>query len=373
MQWTRRAAHAVRAVVLVAMVAGCTLPRSGPTAREILSGDQIEDFFIVNVTPPVAAVTRYEQPLGFGSDFVGAGTVSADVIAAGDRVAITVWENVDNGLLTGIGEKVTLLDQIQVNEAGQIFVPYVGAVHAAGRTPDDVRVDITASLDALTPDPQVEVRRIAGDGSTVSVLGEVAAPGVYPIETPTRRLSPMLARAGGVSVVPDVAQVKIERNGRSGRAWLQDLYDNPTYDIALRPGDRIVVEQDRRSFTALGAAGAQARVNFTKRDMSALEAIAEAGGLNGNAADPTGIFVFRAENAEVADRVLGRTGLVGPQRMAYVIDLTKGEGMFAAREFIIRDEDTIYITEAPLTSWRQIIGLTATVVALGGSVAALSN
>jgi polysaccharide biosynthesis/export protein len=375
MQWTRAAAQAMRMVSVVVIVAGCTLPRSGPTANEILSAGDNPAFnvLIVDVTPAVAAVSRDNTPLGFGSDLTGPGAMAADVISAGDTLSITVWENVDDGLLAGLGQNVTALDQIQVDESGQIFMPYVGRVTASGQTPDQLRADITASLQSLTPDPQVEVRRIAGNGATVSVLGDVATPGVYPIETPTRRLSAMLARAGGVRIVPDVAQVKIERRGRSERIWLQDLYDQPRYDIALRPGDRIIVEQDRRTFTALGATEGQARVNFSERDMSAIGAIAAAGGLDGNAADPTGIFVFRNENAEVANRVSGRTDLIGPQRVAYVMNLTKPEGMFAAREFIIRDEDTVYITEAPFTAWRQIIAITGTVVALGGSVAAIAN
>ena len=115
----------------------------------------------------------------------------------------------------------------------------------------------------------------------------------------------MLAQAGGVAIVPDVAQVRLERDGRTGRIWLQDLYDNPALDVALRPGDRIIVEEDRRSFTALGATTGQSRVPFNKRDMSALEAIATVGGLDGRSADPTGIFIFRDESAEVANRVLG--------------------------------------------------------------------
>ena len=96
---------------------------------------------------------------------------------------------------------------------------------------------------------------------------------------------------------------------------------------------------------------------FNKRDMSALEAIAAAGGLDGRAADPTGVFIFRQEPAEVANRVLGRGDLVGPQRMAYLLDLTQPEGLFSAREFVIRDEDTIYITEAPLASWSRVLAV----------------
>lgn len=375
MQFPRKAAQAVHALVIATMVAGCTLPRSGPTTREILSGGDNPEIglHIVNVTPAVAAATHYSEPLGFGPDFTGAGLLGADVIRAGDTLSVAVWENVDAGLLAGVGQKVTAVDQLQVDQAGNIFMPYVGQIEAAGRTPEQLRTEITRSLSPQTPDPQVEVRRIAGDGSTVSVLGAVASAGVYPIEAPTRRLSSMLARAGGVGIEPDIAQIRVERNGRVGRVWLQDLYDTPAYDIALRGGDKIIVEQDRRAFTALGATEQQARVNFTKPNMSAIEAIAAAGGLDGDAADPTGIFVFRAERADVASRVLGGASVSGPQRMAYVMNLTKPEGMFAAREFTIRDEDTVYITEAPFKAWRQIIGLTATTVALGGSVAAISS
>ncbi len=365
---------ATAALVAVA-VAGCTLPRSGPTAGEIMSAARSPqgDMHVVTVTPAIAEAARSSETLAFSEDFVTAGAVSSDTIRAGDAVSVTVWENVDAGLLAGVGQKVTALDHIQVDESGQIFVPYAGRIQAAGMTPDGLRSEIAAKLEAQTPDPQVEVRRVAGDGATVSVMGGVREPGVYPIETPTRRLSAMLAHAGGVVLVPDVAQIQMERGGRTGRIWLQDLYDNPRLDVALRAGDRIIVEEDRRSFTALGATENQSRVNFNKRDMSALEAIAAAGGLKGSSADPTGIFVFRSEPSSIANRVLGRSDLAGEQQMAYVIDLTKPDGLFSARKFVIRNEDTVYVTEAPFAAWSRVLGTGATVVALAGSVAAIAK
>ncbi|WP_424931406.1 polysaccharide biosynthesis/export family protein [Amaricoccus macauensis] len=369
------AVNAVNALLVSTMIAGCTLPRSGPTAREISSGgdDPAYQLHIVDVTPDIAAVTTYTEPLGFGSEFTSLGPIGADAIRSGDTLALSVWENVDAGLLVSTGQNVTSIEQLKVDQNGNIFVPYVGPVQAAGKTPSELRQTITEALTQQTPDPQVEVRRIEGNGATVSVLGAVENSGVYPIEVPTRRLSSMLAMSGGVNIEPDIAQVKIERQGRVGRAWLQDVYDNPSYDIALRGGDKIIVEADRRTFTALGASERQSRVNFTKRDMSAIEALASAGGLDGDAADPTGIFIFRSERPDIASGVLGGAAVAGPQRIAYVINLTKPEGMFAAREFIIRDDDTVYITEAPFSSWRQVIGLTATTVALAGSVAAIAN
>jgi polysaccharide export outer membrane protein len=79
------------------------------------------------------------------------------------------------------------------------------------------------------------------------------------------------------------------------------------------------------------------------------------GGLNPNLADPTGVFIFRNEPAEIANQVLGRGDLIGAQRMVYVLDLTKPNGMFTARDFAVRDDDTLYVTEAPFAQWSKVI------------------
>lgn len=363
------------ALLLAGALAGCALPRSGPNIREIQSAASLPelDMHVVPVTLQVAAASRSEEVLGFGSDFVNAGAVSPDAISPGDTVSVRVWESVDTGLLAGVGQKATSLEAIQVDQSGGIFVPYAGRIQAAGASPEELRQRITETLQTQTPDPQVEVRRIAGDGATISIMGGVHAPGVYPIEAPTLRLSSMIAQAGGVSLLPDATQIKLERNGRVGRIWLQDLYDNPSYDVALRSGDRIIIEEDRRSYTVMGATTQQKRVAFDKRNQSALEALASAGGLNGSAANPTGVFVFRQEPAEVANRVLGVNNLTGPQRVAYMIDLTKPDGLFSAREFVIRDEDTVYVTESPLGSWTRVLVAVTAAAALTRSLDAVAN
>ena len=199
------------------------------------------------------------------------------------------------------------------------------------------------------------------------------APGVYPIEAPTRRLAAMLAVAGGVALEPEVAQVQIERGGRSGTIWLQDLYDNPGLDVALRGDDRIIVEQDRRSFTALGATTAQARVPFNNATCRRSRRSRQPAALT--AAPPTRpAFSSSARNPpRLRARVLGCPGLAGPQRMVYLLDLTRPEGLFAARDFVIRDEDTVYITEAPFASWTRVLQVATSAVNVTGSVAAISS
>lgn len=352
-----RWARCVALLALASAIASCGLPRSGPTKREIFAGSvqRQGDAFVVAVNDRVTNVTSVVPALGFTEGFLSAGVVGSDTIQPGDTLGLQIWENVDDGLLTSREQGATMLDEVQVDGSGFIFVPYAGRIRAAGNTPEGVRRLITSRLAEQTPDPQVLVQRVAGDGATISIIGGVGAQGVYAIERPTRTLTAMLARAGGVTIEPEIAQVTVTRGAHQGTVWLQDIYDNPRLDIALRAGDRILVEGDTRSFTALGATGAQNKVPFDTQSISAVEAIARVGGLNPNLADPTGIFVFRNEPPEIANQLLGRDDLVGSQRLVYVIDMTEANGMFLARDFAIRDEDTVYVTEAPYTQFSKVL------------------
>ena len=359
----------------VGALASCGLPRTGPTKQEIFSGSvQREgDAFVVTVDDYVTRITSVVPALGFDADFQNAGVVGSDTIQPGDTLSLQIWENVDTGLLNGAQAGATALDEVQVDGDGFIFVPYAGRIRAAGNSTEAIRRLITERLAEQTPDPQVLVRRVAGDGATVSLIGGVGAQGVYPIDRPTRTLTAMLARAGGVTVETEIAQVVVTRGNRQGRVWLQDLYENPALDIALRAGDRILVEGDTRSFTALGATGAQKRVPFDSQTISGLEAIARVGGLNPGLADPTGVFVFRNEPEEIAEALLGRNDLVGDQRLVYVLDLTQANGMFVARDFAIRDGDTVYVTEAPYAQFSKLIGALTGPLSTAGAISNLSN
>ena len=355
---TTRGARSLALVALVATVAACGLPRSGPNKREIFAGSVLRegDAFIVTVNPRVTRATSVMPALGFSDSFRSAGKVGSDTINPGDTLGMTIFENVkDDPLLGNTGQRVSQLTEVQVDGSGFIFVPYAGKIKAAGQTPDGLRQIITKKLDSQTPDPQISVQRLAGDGQTVSVTGAVGGQGVYPIERPTRTLSAMIAKAGGVAIEPAVAVVRVTRGNQTGKIWMQDLFENPGLDIALRGGDRIVIERDQRAYTALGATGAQNRIPFETQTLSAIEAIAQVGGLNTSIADPKGVFVFRNEPSAVANAVLGRDDLRGDQRMVYVLDLTQPTGMFEARDFLIRDGDTLYVTEAPFTQWSKTI------------------
>ena len=164
-----RWARAGALLAIVGILSSCGLPQAGPNKREIYAGSvQKEgDAFIVAVNDRVTRATAVTPALGFSEEFINAGVIGSDTIRPGDILGLTIWENVDDGLLAGEGQNSTILEEVQVDGAGFIFVPYAGSIRAAGNSPEAIRRIITAKLEEQTPDPQVQVRRLAGDGSTV--------------------------------------------------------------------------------------------------------------------------------------------------------------------------------------------------------------
>jgi polysaccharide export outer membrane protein len=355
------------------VVASCGLPRPGPSKREIFAGSvqQQGNAYIVSVNDRVVQATAQGSSVGFSDAFLKAGRIGADTIRKGDRLLLTVYENVEEGLFGTAGAPSTLTE-LQVDQTGHIFIPYAGRIRAAGNTPEQLRGIITRKLDSQTPDPQFIVARAAGDGSTVSIVG-AGGQGVFPIEASTSTLSTMIANAGGVTTDPENTRVTVIRGSHKGTVWLEDLFESNKQDIALRPGDRILIQEDTRRFTALGATGGQSLVEFPQPTMTAIEAIAFMGGLNSNLADPTGIFIFRDETPDFANRVLGRNDLQTPKRFAYVLDLTEPTGVFLGRDFQIRDGDTIYVTEAPYVQWTKTLGVLTSSVGAAQSLNAATG
>ena len=177
-----------------------------------------------------------------------------------------------------------------------------------------------------------------------------------------------------------ILQRTSDRQCRAFRRWRDDVAGIGTHSGTGEFGKNgratcfrvlhVFQHEDRRAFTAIGATGGQNRVPFDTQELSAIEAIAQVGGLATNFADPKGVFILREERAEIANEILGRSDLSGTVRMAYVIDLTEPGGIFNARDFMIRDNDTIYVTEAPYVQWRKTL---AAVTGTANSANALTN
>lgn len=359
---------------LALAVSACGLPRSGPYYEDIAgsAGEAPADqgFDLVPVTAGVVEVANLDESRGFSMNLIEASPEKTAILGVGDVLQVTIWERGENGLFSPIGGATSLVAEIE--ESGSIYLPYVGNVRASGRTADGLRRAIVKLLSEKTLDPQVEVKRETGDSKSIIVTGTAGVAGVLPIDRTTRSLIGILAKTGFSVPDPEVVLVKVRRGELEGEIWMRELFENPQYDIPVRAGDIIFLNNDTRNFRSLGAVG-QARVPFPTRDISVLDAIALIGGLNASLSDPSGIFLFRKEPPEIAVQLSEKATVDQPRNVVYLFDITKGSGMFLADQMKMRDDDILYVTDAPFARFQKVASVLASTIGFAGSVSSIQQ
>jgi polysaccharide export outer membrane protein len=140
-----------------------------------------------------------------------------------------------------------LTKTVQVSSTGQITMPLIGAVQAAGRTVDELQKDIADKLGAkYLQSPQVSVFVKEYTSQRYTVDGSVTKPGIYPM-TGSTTLIQAIATAGGIDRVADPRGIVVFRqNGGKKTAAMFNLSEiraGRAVDPPIYGGDVIVVDQ----------------------------------------------------------------------------------------------------------------------------------
>ncbi|WP_240993613.1 polysaccharide biosynthesis/export family protein [Asaia bogorensis] len=323
------------------------------------------------------------------SSIDNAETISStnDRIGAGDILTITVFE-LGSGLFTpssgaagaagaasaasatalstGPAANVTNqnLPPTQVEADGTISIPYVGRLRAAGLTPQALAQNIRSSLAGKSQNPEVMVRISSDIANTVIVSGEVHKPGRVVLSTAQEHLSDVVAIAGGAIYPPEDSHVELVRGEKVGATDLGTLESFPQQDIRARPGDRIHVIYQPRSYTVFGAAGLQAtETPFKSPHVSLAEALARVGGPNDNRADPNAAFLFRFEDPAAA-RQLGLDTPPTPRGIpvVYQLDMMNPSSYFLAQSIPMKTKDVLVIANAKTNRFYKVNQLISTLI-----------
>jgi polysaccharide export outer membrane protein len=286
----------------------------------------------------------------------------AAVIGTGDMVSLQIWDNSENSLLTGAAQKEVSINKVAVSPDGTIFVPYAGDVLIRGMSPTSARRKVETALQPFIASAQVQLAYEPGQGSSVDLVSGVAKPGPYPLLNRNSTILSAIAQGGGVTPGLKNPLVRLMRNGKTYDIRADKLFSDASYNTVLRGGDKVVVQEDQRYFTAFGASGTENLIHFEKEKITAIEAMSLIGGLDDTRANPKGVLVLREYSAKQL-----RSDDTGPSQrdVAFVFDVTSGEGLFAARKFQINPEDTVIVTESPVVSVRTVFGLLNTLLVTG--------
>jgi polysaccharide export outer membrane protein len=140
-----------------------------------------------------------------------------------------------------------LVGTFRIDQQGDLSLPILGTMHVAGETVSEARVQIQSALlkNQILNDPQVNLTVLEYTVPQVTIIGEVASPGRYPLLVP-RSLVDVLAFAGGATLTAG-NQVQITRGSASAEPILVD-YSRATDPHAVNtvmvdPGDIVLVKQ----------------------------------------------------------------------------------------------------------------------------------
>jgi len=163
---------------------------------------------------------------------------SREILGEGDSIRITVFQNPD------------LTTETRISERGTITFPLVGEISLAGLTPVGAEARIAEHLikGKFVLKPQVSLNVVRVRSRQVSVLGQVARPGRYPLDDTSSNLTDILALAGGVSPTgDDSVTVMVTRNGKTSKLEINVPTMYRTGDLSrnlqLQNGDTIFVQR----------------------------------------------------------------------------------------------------------------------------------
>ena len=217
------------------------------------------------------------------------------VLGPGDVVRVSVFQSPD------------LAVEARVSETGQINFPLIGAVTVGGLTISaaERRIETMLRDGGFVIKPQVTIQTVRILSSQISILGQVAKPGRYPIEIVNSKVSEMIAAAGGV--VPGGADVVTLVGTRDGKPVKLDI-DLPAIlqagraelDVPVSNGDIIYVDRAPNIYI-YGEVQRPGQMRL-ERGMTLMQALAQGGGLTPRGTE-RGIRIHR-KDASGATRIL---------------------------------------------------------------------
>ena len=297
------------------------------------------------------------------------GRPPSPTIGAGDTVSVSIWQASNGQVLAaqgGAGQgggSVTIPDQV-VGPDGAISVPYAGRIPVAGRTPFQVQQAIEQRLAQQTIQPQVIVSVTKTVSNSAEVFGEEATAARVPLSAAGDRLLEVIAAAGGSKAPFYDTSIRLIRNGQTATIPIATLVSDPRQDIFARPGDIIALVPTPQKFTVFGATTTNAQVPFDAERLDLAQAIAKAGGLRDERADPEGVFLLRFEPPAVV-RALGVPNLANEpgdkSPVLYHLNLRQVDGYFLAQRFPVENNDLIYVANARMTDLQKFFTLVGTI------------
>jgi polysaccharide export outer membrane protein len=185
---------------------------------------------------PATPSTQPARQPGAATTSTGVPVPTDYVIGPDDVLGIVFWRDTD---MTG---------DVTVRPDGNVTLPLLGDIKAAGLRPTELKDQITQAASKLISDPNVTVVVRQINSRNIFITGGVARPGAYPVSGQMNVLQ-IITVAGGLTEFADAKNISIIRveNGQTRRFKFNynEVLDGKKMEqnILLKPGDTVLVKQ----------------------------------------------------------------------------------------------------------------------------------
>ena len=265
------------------------------------------------IAAALLALSAFAQPV----DHVAGAPRAAYLLGPDDVIAIKAVDAEE------ISDK-----SIRIGPNGLVNLPMVGRVQAGGLTTEELEKELATRLKPFIRNPEVSVSVVELRSQPVSVIGEVMTPGVHQLQG-RKTLVEMLSLAGGLQADAGYS-VKITRQKEWGavplpgatmdasgqfsvaEANLKEIMEakNPANNILIMPNDVISVPRAEMVYVIGDVKKSGGYVLGDKVNVSVLQVISMAGGLEKTA-------------AASKTRILRASSSMDMKRMEIPVNLTK--------------------------------------------------
>jgi polysaccharide biosynthesis/export protein len=175
-----------------------------------------------------------------------------------------------------------LATKARVSNAGEIYLPLIDYVHVAGLTQEEAQTLIEKRLEdgGFVRNPHVTIFVDEAESQGVTLLGEVAKPGIYP-DTADHKLYEVLSEAGGFTATAS-RKIAILRKGKPDPIRIdlpRNLADDVNGNVDVLPGDTVTIPRASVVYV-VGDVGRPSGLLIDNGTLTVLQALALAGGTN---------------------------------------------------------------------------------------------